>query len=87
MVAEVMLMSKVGASVAPVRIRNPEDEFTALLKIRAELDGMIQRCQSLLLTAAESLPDEEELDAIQDRLDELREQIEPKQPELAPVIE
>ena len=50
--------------------------MTAMRRIRDELSGMIQRCQGMLLAAAESAPDSDELDTIEDRLDELKEQLE-----------
>jgi hypothetical protein len=75
MTVEVMLMQKAGAAVSPVRIKYPENEISALLRIKEELGVMVLRCQGLLLTAAESAPDEQELDAIQERLGELREEL------------
>ena len=74
--AEVMLMSKAGSTVTPVKVKNPENELTAMWKIRDELEAMILRCQGMLLAAAESAPDPEELDAVEDRLEELKEQLE-----------
>jgi hypothetical protein len=73
--ADVLLCQKSGGEVTPLRVREPDDELTAMLKMKDELAGMIQRCQSLLLTAAESPPEGSELDAMQERLDELREQL------------
>jgi ubiquinone biosynthesis protein UbiJ len=71
------LVHKTGDTVTPLRVINPEEPaISALRSIRDELADMIQRCQSMMLTAAESAPDEEELDAMQDRLDDLRERLE-----------
>jgi hypothetical protein len=52
-----------------------ESDVDRLLLIQAALAGMAQRLQGMLLTAAETTPDAEELDAMQVRLGELREQI------------
>jgi hypothetical protein len=71
-----MPMQKTGATVTPIRIKQPETDITRLKRMKDELEYMIQRCQSLLFTAAETPPDEAELDAMQDRVDELRAELE-----------
>jgi flagellin-like hook-associated protein FlgL len=71
-----VFMQKSGTTVTPLRVKSPETAVTAMARIRDEMSDMVQRCQALLLTAAETAPDEEELDDIQDRLAELRAEIE-----------
>ena len=69
------LYHKSGDVVTPLKIKEPETDLIRLERIKGELEDMIQRCQSMLFTAAEEAPDETEMDAMQERLAELREQI------------
>jgi hypothetical protein len=68
----------VQAEIASLKaaVGSGETEIAKLQRIRDELADMIRHCQSLLLTAAEEAPSAEELDAVQNRLEGLREQLE-----------
>ena len=80
MAAEVMLMTKAGEVISPLLVRNPETAIAAARRICEELESMNVRCQSILLTATKSLPDEGELDAMETRLAELRAELDDLSP-------
>lgn len=78
---EGVLYQKVDGETTPLRIVEPDDDLTAMRKLRDEMATLVQRCQSMMLIAAENPPDEEELDAIEARVEEIKAQIETQEGE------
>jgi hypothetical protein len=74
MAAEVILMSKAGSTVIPVTIKPPENAITVMTGLKEELKAMLLdglHMVQMAMLDADYVPDPDELDAQQARLDEI----------------